>query len=88
LTGSRAGSISTSSNDAGAHRARPKKRFGQHFLSDINILRRIVDAAEIVAGDVVLEVGPGRGALTAVLAERGARVGSRAAVRRRGQLSV
>ena len=53
---------------------RAKKRFGQHFLSDINILTRIVDAAEIAPGETVLEVGPGLGALTAVLAERARRV--------------
>jgi 16S rRNA (adenine1518-N6/adenine1519-N6)-dimethyltransferase len=53
---------------------RAKKRFGQHFLSDINILTRIVDAAEIAPGETVLEVGPGLGALTAVLAEHAGRV--------------
>ena len=53
---------------------RPKKRFGQHFLSDTNILNRIVDAAELTPGESVIEVGPGLGALTATLAERGARV--------------
>ena len=53
---------------------RAKKRFGQHFLSDINILTRIVDAAEIAPGETVFEVGPGLGALTAVLAERARRV--------------
>ena len=47
---------------------RPKKRFGQHFLSDPNTARIV--AAGISEEDVVLEVGPGRGALTAVLAER------------------
>jgi 16S rRNA (adenine1518-N6/adenine1519-N6)-dimethyltransferase len=52
----------------------PKKRFGQHFLADRNILNRIVDAAAIPPGGVAVEVGPGRGDLTAVLAERGARV--------------
>jgi 16S rRNA (adenine1518-N6/adenine1519-N6)-dimethyltransferase len=64
------------SSRRGALRAapRPKKRFGQHFLSDLNILNRIADAAEIRAGDTVLEVGPGRGALTGVLAGRAARV--------------
>ncbi|MFZ0407940.1 MAG: 16S rRNA (adenine(1518)-N(6)/adenine(1519)-N(6))-dimethyltransferase RsmA [Cyanobium sp.] len=46
----------------GAHRAR--KRFGQHWLVDGAVLDRIVAAAGIVAGDRVLEVGPGRGALT------------------------
>jgi len=49
---------------------RGKKRFGQHFLSDTNILNRIVDAAEIAPEETVLEVGPGLGALTSVLAER------------------
>ena len=53
---------------------RAKKRFGQHFLSDVNILARIVDAAGVTAEDVVLEVGPGLGSLTAVLAERAQRV--------------
>ena len=46
----------------GAHRAR--KRFGQHWLVDGSVLDRIVAAAELVPGDRVLEVGPGRGALT------------------------
>lgn len=56
------------------HSPRPKKRFGQHFLSDANILERIVAAAEIQPGENVIEVGPGRGALTAVLAQRARRV--------------
>lgn len=47
---------------------RPKKRFGQHFLTDPNTARIV--AAGVEAGDVVLEVGPGRGALTTVLADR------------------
>ena len=74
MTGSRSGSTSTSSRRRAAGALRPKKRFGQHFLSDVNILRRIVDAAEIAPSDAVLEVGPGLGALTAVLAERAQRV--------------
>ena len=45
-----------------AHRAR--KRFGQHWLVDQGVLGRIVAAAELTAQDRVLEVGPGRGALT------------------------
>jgi 16S rRNA (adenine1518-N6/adenine1519-N6)-dimethyltransferase len=79
LTGSRSGSTSTSSRsgprphrDAGTHR--PKKRFGQHFLSDPNILSRIADAAEITPDDIVVEIGPGLGSLTEVLAARAARV--------------
>jgi len=46
----------------GAHRAR--KRFGQHWLTDAGVLQRIVAAAELQPADTVLEVGPGRGALT------------------------
>ena len=45
-----------------AHRAR--KRFGQHWLVDQTVLAQIVTAAELEVGDRVLEVGPGRGALT------------------------
>jgi len=74
LTGSRSGSTSTSSRSGSRPPLRAKKRFGQHFLSDINILNRIVDAAEIAPDETVLEVGPGLGALTAVLAERARRV--------------
>ena len=44
------------------HQAR--KRFGQHWLKDQSVLDRIVAAADLRAGDRVLEVGPGRGALT------------------------
>jgi 16S rRNA (adenine1518-N6/adenine1519-N6)-dimethyltransferase len=44
------------------HRAR--KRFGQHWLTDATVLDRIVAAAELEQGERVLEVGPGRGALT------------------------
>lgn len=50
------------------------KRFGQHFLSDPLILARIADAAGIGAGETVIEVGPGRGALTTELAARAGRV--------------
>ncbi|MFY8148052.1 MAG: 16S rRNA (adenine(1518)-N(6)/adenine(1519)-N(6))-dimethyltransferase RsmA [Prochlorococcaceae cyanobacterium] len=48
-----------------AHRAR--KRFGQHWLRDAAVLRQIVEAAELEPQERVLEVGPGRGALTEVL---------------------
>lgn len=46
----------------------PKKRLGQHFLKDPNTARIV--ASGVAKEDVVLEVGPGRGFLTAVLAER------------------
>ena len=56
-----------------AHGA-PRKSLGQHFLTDRNILGAIADAAEVGPCDTAIEVGPGRGALTMVLAERARRV--------------
>lgn len=53
---------------------RPRKRFGQHFLADRNILNKIVAAARTAPGDTVLEVGPGTGELTEALIEAGANV--------------
>lgn len=49
---------------------RPRKRLGQHFLSDPRILARIVEALAPRADETVIEVGPGRGALTTLLAAR------------------
>jgi 16S rRNA (adenine1518-N6/adenine1519-N6)-dimethyltransferase len=43
---------------------RPRKRFGQHWLVDPQVLERIVAAAAIQPGEWLLEVGPGRGVLT------------------------
>ena len=51
-----------------------KKEYGQHFLADPNILDVIGRLAELDRDDVVLEIGPGQGALTRYLAERVARV--------------
>lgn len=48
--------------NAPAHR--PRKRFGQHFLHDPGILRRIVDAIAPQPGQHIVEIGPGEGALT------------------------
>ena len=42
----------------------PRKRFGQHWLRDERVLDRILEASELGSDDRVLEVGPGRGALT------------------------
>ncbi len=47
-----------------------RKRFGQHFLADRSVLERIVAAIDPRAGDELLEIGPGPGALTAALIER------------------
>jgi 16S rRNA (adenine1518-N6/adenine1519-N6)-dimethyltransferase len=53
---------------------RAKRRLGQHFLSDPRILARIADALEAGPADIVLEIGPGRGGLTAALLERAGQV--------------
>ena len=53
---------------------KPKKRLGQHFLVDEAVLERILSAAELSPGDIVVEVGPGLGILTEGLARRGAKV--------------
>jgi 16S rRNA (adenine1518-N6/adenine1519-N6)-dimethyltransferase len=50
------------------------RRLGQHFLSDQKILGRIADALDATPGETVLEIGPGRGALTNVLLDRGLKV--------------
>ena len=50
------------------------KKFGQHFLTDTRILSGIVDALGPTANDTVVEIGPGRGALTEILAERSGKV--------------
>ncbi len=48
---------------------KPRKRFGQNFLQDQNIIQRIVGALRAKEGDRVVEIGPGLGALTAPLIE-------------------
>jgi 16S rRNA (adenine1518-N6/adenine1519-N6)-dimethyltransferase len=53
--------------EAGIH---PITKFGQNFLVDLNLLQLLADAAEIGPQDVVLEVGTGTGALTALLAAK------------------
>jgi len=53
---------------------RPRKRLGQHFLVDRTALERIADALAPTASDVVVEIGPGRGALTDLLSQRAKRV--------------
>ncbi|HUQ20980.1 MAG TPA: 16S rRNA (adenine(1518)-N(6)/adenine(1519)-N(6))-dimethyltransferase RsmA [Gemmatimonadaceae bacterium] len=50
------------------------KKFGQHFLNDRSALSDIADAAMVSAEDIVIEVGPGRGALTDELLKRAGRV--------------
>ncbi|HNM60220.1 MAG TPA: rRNA adenine N-6-methyltransferase family protein, partial [Nitrospira sp.] len=50
------------------------KRLGQNFLIDPNIIRKIVSLAALRPDDTVLEIGPGRGALTAGLCAEAGRV--------------
>jgi len=57
-----------------AHGLRPRKKWGQHFLTDARILESIAAAAEVTRADTILEIGPGLGHLTRVLAPRAARV--------------
>jgi 16S rRNA (adenine1518-N6/adenine1519-N6)-dimethyltransferase len=56
------------------HGLTARKSFGQHFLLDLNITRKIARLADVAAGEVVIEVGPGPGGLTRALVETGAEV--------------
>jgi 16S rRNA (adenine1518-N6/adenine1519-N6)-dimethyltransferase len=56
------------------HGLRPKKRLGQNFLIDRNVLNRILDASEITPEDYVMEIGPGLGTVTVELADRAKQV--------------
>jgi 16S rRNA (adenine1518-N6/adenine1519-N6)-dimethyltransferase len=60
--------------DGGAALPRPRKRFGQHFLRDRQVLARIADALALTGAETVVEIGPGRGALTDLLAPRARRL--------------
>jgi 16S rRNA (adenine1518-N6/adenine1519-N6)-dimethyltransferase len=48
----------------------PKKSLGQNFLVDARVARRIIDSVSPTAKDVIVEIGPGKGALTQMLVER------------------
>ena len=52
----------------------PRKRLGQHFLADPNIIAKVVATARVGPDDDVLEVGAGTGSLTAALADTGAHI--------------
>lgn len=56
------------------HGLSPAKRYGQHFLADPNLIRKIVATAGVDRGDDVVEIGVGTGTLTRALAHTGARV--------------
>ncbi len=56
------------------HGFRHSKSLGQNFLSDIHIIEDIVDGSDIEPEDLVIEIGPGMGVLTAAAAERAGKV--------------
>ena len=53
---------------------RAKKSLGQNFLVDQNYVRKIVDSLDLAESDTVIEIGPGRGAITEYLVDSGASV--------------
>lgn len=57
-----------------AAKHRPKKRFGQHFLHDPAVIRRIIDLIRPAPDDHIVEIGPGRGALTRPLLQAAGRL--------------
>lgn len=60
--------------DARSQRDLRRRQLGQNFLTDDHVATRILDLAAVVRGDLVVEFGAGRGALTRPLLDRGARV--------------
>jgi len=56
------------------HGLRPRKKLGQHFLVDRNVMRKLVEVAELGSADTVFEVGAGTGSLTSMIQKRAGRV--------------
>jgi 16S rRNA (adenine1518-N6/adenine1519-N6)-dimethyltransferase len=69
VTHSRLASPSATRAVLDAHGLTTKKRLGQHFLVDDNVVGRILQLADLKGGETVLEVGPGIGTLTEALCE-------------------
>lgn len=63
------GSIGFAQKNIKENQFKIKKKFGQNFLTDASILKRIVDSAELDKDTAVIEIGPGLGALTELLCE-------------------
>lgn len=55
-------------------KVRPKKNLGQHFLTDLNIAKRIADTVDACPALPILEIGPGMGVLTQYLVTKGREV--------------
>ncbi|MBN1827978.1 MAG: ribosomal RNA small subunit methyltransferase A [Deltaproteobacteria bacterium] len=53
---------------------RPRKKYGQNFLIDMNVIRRIVEAADLTERDTVVEIGAGIGVMTGMIADRAGKV--------------
>ena len=68
------GSYTNTSEILKKYQFRMQKKYGQNFLIDANILRKIVEAAQITQEDCVLEIGPGIGTMTQYLAEAAGQV--------------
>jgi 16S rRNA (adenine1518-N6/adenine1519-N6)-dimethyltransferase len=58
----------------GEHNHRPTKKYGQNFLADPNIVRRLIGVAELTPESQVVEIGAGTGAMTSVIASQARRV--------------
>jgi len=58
------------SRDPAPESFRPSKRFGQNFLADQSVIQRIISALEPRSDETIVEIGPGKGALTSSLVER------------------
>jgi 16S rRNA (adenine1518-N6/adenine1519-N6)-dimethyltransferase len=66
--------VKTASKKTSANGANPKPRLGQNFLVDPSAARRIVEALGDISNRIVIEIGPGRGALTDLLIPQAKRV--------------
>lgn len=64
----------TSNSNTAASAHHPSKRFGQNFLTNQGVIERIIESLEATPDETVIEIGPGKGALTVPLLQRGCRV--------------
>lgn len=67
---SKIGTIGTTNKAIKKHDFHVKKKFGQNFLTDQNILRKITDVAQIDSETLVVEIGPGLGSMTELLLQK------------------
>ncbi len=56
------------------HKIRPSKWLGQNFLIDKSVIKKVIKAAELCPEDIILEIGPGIGAITQELAKRAKKI--------------